>query len=127
MDAYAGQEISLRFELVTDDAVNLPGLAIDDVKIPEISYSSDFEADDGGWQAAGWLWMDNLLPQQAWVQAIEYAGDTITIQRWRVPDDNANWTLPLVNGGNHIIVAVSPFAPVTTVPADYTLTVTIVD
>ena len=78
----------------------------------------------GGWQAAGWLWMDNILPQQAWVQAIQYSGDAITIKRWRVPDDNASWTLPLVDNVDHIIINVSPLAPVTTVPTDYRLTIT---
>lgn len=124
LDAYAGQEIALRFEMVTDDAVNLHGLAIDDVTIPEIGYASDFEADDGGWQAAGWLRMDNILPQQAWVQTIQFAGDAVIIKRWRVPDDNTSWTLPLADDLDSIIIAVSPFAPVTTVPTQYKLTIT---
>ena len=33
------------------------------MEIPEIGYSTDFETDDGGWESAGWVRMDNLLPQ----------------------------------------------------------------
>ena len=42
----------MRFEYVTDAAVNGEGLLLDDVSMPQINYSSDFESDDGGWEAA---------------------------------------------------------------------------
>ena len=123
LDAYAGQQILLRFEMITDDAVNQPGMVIDDVRIPEIGYSSDFEADGGGWEAAGWVWVDNALPQRAWVQAVQQIGDEISVSRWLVPDDGQGWTLPLADGVEQVLLAVSPFAPLTTVPTAYTLRV----
>jgi len=67
---YAGQEILLRFEYLTDAAVNGEGMMIDDVSIPEIGYFTDFEADDGGWEAEGWVRIQNVLPQSfklAWI------------------------------------------------------------
>ncbi len=122
LDAYAGQDILLRFMYITDDAVNEPGFAIDDVAIPEIGYSSDFEADDGGWQSEGWLWMDNVLPQQAWVQVVEYAGDEVlNVTRLSTPLDN--WSHPLLDATTRAVIAVSPYAPVTTDPINYTLIV----
>lgn len=122
LDAYAGGRVYLRFEMITDDAVNQPGMAIDDVRIPEIGYSSNFEADDGGWQPAGWIYMDNLLPQRAWVQAVQFVDDEVIITRW-LAEGNATWTLELAPDVDKVIFAVSPFAPVTTVPTTYTLTV----
>ncbi len=40
--------------------------------------------------------------------------------RWSATGDGA-WTLALQDGVDQVILAVSPFAPVTTVPVTYTL------
>lgn len=121
LDAYAGKRILLRFEVITDDAITLDGLAIDDVSIPEIGYQSDFESDTGGWEAAGWVRSDNRLPQQAWVQAVQYVGGQIQVSRWLAAGEG-DWSLPLAQGVDQVLVVVAPFAPVTTVPAAYRLT-----
>jgi hypothetical protein len=124
LDDYAGQEILVRFGMITDDAVNQPGMVIDDVSIAEIGYTSDFETDNGGWESAGWVWVENALPQRAWVQAAQQTGGDIAVSRWLVPDDGQRWMLPLEPGADRVLLAVSPFAPVTTVPTSYTLRVT---
>ncbi|OQY19487.1 MAG: hypothetical protein B6I35_11600 [Anaerolineaceae bacterium 4572_32.2] len=64
ISAYAGQEVLIRFEYVTDDAVNRPGFVVDDVAIPEIGYSSDFEEGEDGWETAGFMRHANVLPQR---------------------------------------------------------------
>jgi len=122
LDAYAGQTIQVRFEMITDDAINQPGLVIDDVRIPEIGYSSDFETDDGGWQAAGWILTDNTLPQNVWVQAVQQIGTESVISRWIAPAESA-WSLPLEENVDQVLLAISPFAPLTTVTMPYTLNV----
>ncbi len=123
LDEFAGKKILVRFEMITDDAVNRPGLALDDVSIPQIGYSSDFEQDGGGWQPEGWLWTDNRLPQTGWVQvAQQVGGKTAAVERWLL-DGSSDHTLDLVKGVSQVVVAVSPFAPVTTVPLTYTLSV----
>ncbi|NJN43735.1 MAG: hypothetical protein HC806_02680 [Anaerolineae bacterium] len=43
----AGQEVYLRFEYITDAAVNGEGFLLDDVEISEIGYQTDFETDEG--------------------------------------------------------------------------------
>lgn len=120
LGAYAGETVLLRFEMITDDAVNRPGIVIDDVRIDAIDYVEDFETGGGGWQAEGWLRIDNVLPQQVWVQAVQFADDGFEVTRWRGPVDVA-WSLPLAEGAESVVIAVSPFAPVTTVPTSYTL------
>lgn len=122
LDAYAGQQILLRFEMITDDAISQPGLAVDDIHIPEIGYSSDLETDGGGWEAQGWIRADNRLPQQVWVQAVQQAGDEVQVSRWLAPLES-QWTLPLVEGAQQVTLIVAPFAPVTTVAMPYTLEV----
>jgi hypothetical protein len=124
LNAFVGNEVLLRFRVITDDAITQPGMLIDDVSIPEIGYFDDFEAGDGGWQAAGWVWIDNILPQQVWVQTAQKVGRETFVTRWQGPVDEA-WGLPLVEHVDQVWIAVSPFAPVTTVPMPYTLNVTV--
>lgn len=60
---YSGLRVWLRFEYITDAAVVGEGLLLDDIAIPEINYFTDFEQDDGGWDAAGFVRLTNRLPQ----------------------------------------------------------------
>jgi hypothetical protein len=74
LSPYSGQEILLRFEYVTDDAVNHPGLCVDDIAIPELGYLDSVAARpsaDAGWEAAGFVRTDNRLEQRFVVQIIE--------------------------------------------------------
>lgn len=124
LDEYVGGEVLIRFEVITDDSITQPGMVIDDVSIPEIGYHSDFETDDGGWQPEGWLITDNVLPQGGWVQAVQQFGaDRIELSRWALNEGANEWTLTLSEGVDQVALVVSPFAPVTTVPMSYTLTV----
>jgi hypothetical protein len=129
LDAYAGQEILVRFEVITDDGVNRPGMAVDNVRVDAVGYASDFEGDDGGWTADGWLMTDNRLPQRAWLQAAQRAedGTILSVDRWRrAPDlgeNTATWTLTLAPDTEEVLLAVSADAPVTTEVMPYALEV----
>ncbi len=122
LSEYAGQNILLRFEFIADDSTTSKGMAIDAVSIPEIGYQSDFEQDDGGWQAEGWVHTDNRLPQQVWVQAVQQTGEQVFVKRWLAPVES-DWQLPIEAGANTALIAISPFAPVTNTPTRYTLAV----
>ncbi|MFN3975028.1 MAG: hypothetical protein ACK4K2_07160 [Dehalococcoidia bacterium] len=54
LSPYIGRRVLLRFEYVTDEAVNLGGVCLDDFAIPEIGWSDDAEQ-DRDWQAEGWV------------------------------------------------------------------------
>ncbi len=119
LSPYAGQQVLVRFEYITDDAVNRPGFVLDDIAIPEIGYQSDFESDDGGWEAAGFIRHANVLPQRWLVQLVLYSTAT-TVQRLEVgPDQSGQWEIPLGNGTSRAVIAISAMAPVTTEPASY--------
>lgn len=123
LDAYAGHEAIIQFEIISDDATIKSGLAIDSVSIPEIGYESSFETDDGGWESSGWVRTDNRLPQQAWVQAVQInANHDLTVSRWLAPQSN-NWTLPLEDDTVEVLLAISPFARTTSVMMPYTLSI----
>lgn len=122
LDAYAGQEILLRFEVVTDDAVNQPGLAVDDLRIEAIGYASDLETDGGGWQAEGWIRTDNRLAPRAWVQAVQIVNGEAVVTRWLAEGDS-RFTLQGIPGTETIFLAISPLAPLSTETIPYTLRV----
>jgi len=84
---YAGEMAYLRFEYVTDAAVNGEGFLIDDISIPQIDYFSDFEIDDGGWEAAGFARIQNILPQTYRLALIRVGSET-SVEYITLTDDN---------------------------------------
>jgi immune inhibitor A len=115
LSQYAGKKILVRFEVINDLAVNLPGLAIDDVSVPEINYADDFESGDGGWQSAGWLHTNNFVPQSYVAQLISFGQDgTPSVSRLPINADNtARWSVPLSQLRSARLI-VSAMAPKTT-------------
>lgn len=98
LSAYAGGEVVLRFEYVTDAAVNGEGLLLDDVEIPEIGYFSDFEEDAGGWEGAGFVRVANVLPQTFRLALITRGEETEVSYYHAAPGDVVE--IPLNIGGD---------------------------
>jgi len=79
--AYAGKKIQLRFAMQNDLSVNEFGFAIDDISIPEISWSDDMESVPADWTSDGFVLTQNHVPQVWWVRAVaELNNDTISIK-----------------------------------------------
>jgi immune inhibitor A len=114
LSAYAGEKIQLRFESITDAALNYPGLLIDDISIPEIGFTCDFETDDCGFVSQGFVRVVNVLPQTFVVQLIKQSGDQTTIQRLDL-DASGRGNLSLnLQGNDSVILLVSGTTPFTT-------------
>jgi immune inhibitor A len=120
LSTYAGKKIIVSFDVINDLAVNRPGVAIDDVEVPELNYQSDFEKDAGGWQTAGWIRTNNFVPQSYTVQLVSFGKDgQISVTHLPVNADNtAKWDIPLSQLEKAIVV-VSPMASKTTEVARY--------
>jgi hypothetical protein len=112
---YAGKDVQLRFEYITDAAVNGEGFLLDDISIPEIGYFSDFEQDDGGWAAAGFVRIQNLIPQNFRLSLITL-GNTPQVQPIPLSADNTA-TIPV--GSDDSILVVSGTTRFTRQPATY--------
>lgn len=80
LSQYAGQTVWLRFDYVTDAAVIEQGLMLDDIAIPEINYFEDFESGDGGWEAAGFARIQNILPQTFRLALIRHTGGQTSVE-----------------------------------------------
>ena len=81
---FAGGPVWLRFEYVTDDAVNTTGWFVDDVAIPALGYATDFEDGPDGWESQGWLLTDNQLAQR-WLVELLTLEDNRLIDVARIP------------------------------------------
>ncbi len=123
LSQFAGKKTLLRFEYITDAAVNGEGLLLDDISIPEIDYFDDFEAGQGGWQAEGFAWVENLLPQTFRLALIRQGSQT-TVETVAVnPDQTAEIILNLGGDVDEVILVVSGAARFTRSLGSYLVTV----
>ena len=115
LSKYAGKRILARFEYITDDAFNATGMLVDDISIPELNYSDSVENGDGGWQADGFVRVNNFLPQKYSVQLIRFGART-TVERITLDAGNSA-QVSLKNFGGDLsraILVISGLTPVTT-------------
>ena len=105
--------------LITDAAVNGEGFLIDDIAIPEINYFTDFEAGNDGWQADGFVRIQNSLPQIFQLSLISI-GDKTTITTITLTADNiADIPIILGNDVREVILVVSGLTRFTRQMAGY--------
>ena len=118
LSEFAGQKVQIRFEYVTDQALNGEGFLLDDVQIDAINYQSDFEADDGGWEASGFARLENVLPQ-TYRLALITKGDAMTVTQ--IPlDSDQTAEIPLsLNSGEEATLVVTGTTRFTRLPAAY--------
>jgi immune inhibitor A len=122
LTSYAGQEIVLRFSLITDDATNKPGMVLDNIRIPEIGFSDDVETDAARWAAQGFARTDNRLAQRWEVRLIRIDGNKVTFEPLQHnPKNVGEYRLAPGQRGALIVAATTPH---TTERAMYQLAVT---
>lgn len=118
LSQFAGQKVQIRFEYVTDAALNGEGFLLDDVRIDAINYVEDFEASDGGWVAAGFVRVENVLPQTYRLTLIT-KGDTTSVTNIALsPDQTVDIPLSL-NAGDEAVLIVAGTTRYTHLPAAY--------
>jgi len=118
LSEYVGGEVLIRFEYITDDAVNHPGFAVDDIWIPELDYDYDAERGDG-WEGEGFIRMENILPQRWIVQVIEMAGRETRVRRLELDEEGKGEYLIDADEVDQVVLVVSALAPSTTEVATY--------
>jgi hypothetical protein len=116
---YAGKKVQLRFEYITDAAVNGEGLLLDDVSIPEIGYSTDFESDDGGWIAEGFARIQSTLPQTFRLALIKQGGENTVEFIPLSAENNAEIPLQFGDGYSRAVLVVAGTTRFTRQPAIY--------
>jgi hypothetical protein len=119
LSEYAGKSVTLRFEYITDEAVNAEGMLIDDVSIDVINYTSDFESDAGGWETGGFVRIVNILPQTYRLSLISI-GNTTTVEQVVVqPGEAKSFTFSIGGDISEVVLSVSGTARFTRQIATY--------
>ena len=118
---FAGEQITVRFDYVTDAAVNGDGMVIDDIRVEASGYFSDFEADEGGWHMEGFVRIQNALPQYFRLNLVTF-GEKIEVIPMTL--DEANQAKIDINIGGDVdtvVLVVSGTTPYTRQRARYQL------
>jgi immune inhibitor A len=117
LSPYAGKEVQLRFEYVTDGNLNFGGFALDDIEIPGLPL--DEAETDGGWVTSGFIRSTNLVSQRFTVQVLHF-GDRGTVERRTVDDGQLSFDLD-TTGDRRALLAVTGFAVRTTEPVAFSV------
>jgi immune inhibitor A len=107
---YVGQEVLVRFEVLTDSSLLGRGFALDKIHVPQMGAIKALETAVSGWEAAGFVQTTGQLPQQWRLQLIQNGP---TPQVVTLPLNTLNqgqWTVELgPQGGVLVIVPLTPF------------------
>jgi immune inhibitor A len=116
---YAGQQVQIRFEYLTDDGPVHTGIFLDDIEIPELYYREEAESSDAGWVARGFIRHANMLPQEWLLQLATKQPDRTTVERLPLnPDNTVRWVVHL-GAGETAVLVVSGRTRATAEPAEY--------
>jgi hypothetical protein len=122
---YLGHQVLIRFEVVYDDAINYPGLCLDDISIPELAYADGAEQEIGGWQADGWVRATAYVPQE-WVVQLITLGANPRVERVAL-DDLMRGSVEVNGLGRNLdraVLVVSGLTPASTEWAGYSYQIT---
>lgn len=123
LSEYAGKSVQIRFEYVTDAAVNGRGLLLDDISLRAADYANGFEADAGGWEADGFVRVSGNLPQTFMVHLITMDGSRAEVQRLVLDANQAGTARIEVPASGKVVVVVSGTTDFTTEQAGYQFSV----
>ena len=101
LSQFAGKQVSVRFEYITDPAVNGDGFLLDDVTVPAIHYSTGYENDDNSWVADGFARIENAIPQTFRLALIAHSASGTTVRIVPVAADQSA-EIPLTIGQNGV-------------------------
>jgi len=123
LSPFAGGDVWVRFQYVTDDAINAIGACFRDLSISIDGAAPRIAADDPDWEAQGFVFTDNMVRQEFQVQLIT-SGDKPQVRQVPLDANNTGEVTVLPPGdGERLIVAAAALAEKTRQPVSYTLSV----
>jgi immune inhibitor A len=121
LSAYADKITYIRFEYITDQAVNGEGFLLEDVSIPALQYFDDIETNDPSWQTAGFVRVENTIPQTFSLALITHSQNSTKVQSISLNTDQST-VIPLnvgQNGTTDVVLIVSGTVRFTRMVAPY--------
>ncbi|HDQ71309.1 MAG TPA: hypothetical protein ENN19_04325, partial [Chloroflexi bacterium] len=125
---YAGTQVTVAFNYLTDAAITGEGFFVDDIAIPAIGYVDDLESAMPTWESNGFIHSDGQIAQRYLVRLIgleeENAG-VPTIEHLHLDEQGpTEWLVPLKSKGwDEAILVISGLGPLTPHPAHYVLSI----
>ena len=124
LSQFAGQKVQVRFEYLTDPYVNGEGMLVDDISIPAVAYSTDFETDSDGWEAAGFARVANVLPQTFRLALIiKHSSGETTVTPVELSSENSTDIALDLQSGDQAVLVVSGTTRFTRELAQYSIRV----
>ncbi|HIP69798.1 MAG TPA: hypothetical protein EYH05_00200, partial [Anaerolineae bacterium] len=110
LNSYVGNNVLVRFEVLTDDDITGQGMALDYITIPELDWTYELAGDTAVAQTEGFIPSGTTLPQQWSVQFIE-GGPNPTVTPLPLNALNqGQWTMDIgKSGGVLVIMPQTPF------------------
>ncbi len=121
---YAGGEVAIRFEYITDPVLTYDGLALDNIAVPEIDFFDDAESDGGGWTVEGFVRAPGVLAQTWHLILVTSGSDGPEVQFLDVGADGRLTETLRWDSAEPAMLIVAASAPRTLTPAAYELTLT---
>ncbi len=120
LTAYAGGEVMIRFEYITDLFENRAGMALDEIEVPELGFRDGGE-EETDWVAEGFTRIPGTL-EQPWIVRVVNPADPSVVSD--VALEQARGSIPVsLTAGTPAAIVVAPVALATAVPTSYELTV----
>jgi hypothetical protein len=116
---FAGSDVILRFEYVTDQSYNGSGFAFKDLKIPEIGLDEPGAVEDA-WNAEGWMRVDAPIPEHWNLRLVHTTRQGTSVESIPV-DAEGNATFALDDTARRSVLVIAPTAPRTLLTANYSL------
>ncbi|MGD1992628.1 MAG: immune inhibitor A, partial [Anaerolineae bacterium] len=120
LSPYAGQEVWIRFDYVTDETINDAGFLVDDLSVPELELHDPCE-DEASWVAQGFVLVGQAVPQRWIVQAITIpaGGGPAQVERMALNENQAGSMAVDLDDAERVLLAISATARGVTEPAGY--------
>ncbi len=123
LSQFAGGEVLVRFEYVTDAFFTRSGWALDDISIPELDYIHDAEGADDGWIGRGFIRTSSSVAQNWGVHLIRHGTPTDVRELTVDEDGTASVSFSHVGQDDRSTLVLGAMAPITKVPASYQLSI----
>ena len=117
LSPFSDEDFWIRFQYVTDDAVNAAGACLRNISVS----GSALTADDYDWKARGFEFIDNVVPQHFQVQLITVGANPNVRKLALNPNNFGKWTIQPPSDGQSLILAVGSLAEKTREPAGYSI------
>ncbi|MGI9146042.1 MAG: hypothetical protein ACR2IK_05760 [Chloroflexota bacterium] len=121
LSPFAGSDILLRFEYVTDQSFNGQGFGLRDVTVPEIGLS-ELGAVEAPWTAEGWVRVDGPVPEHWNLRLVRWTPAGVVVDSVPVNSDGTA-TFALDPTASRSTLVIAPTAPQTLLPGNYSVAV----